>query len=158
MTGKGHYGRVFQGYLRANPDIKIAVKTFSKSDLTPTVFQFIKEEITAMNRVDHPNICKLLEAYESPSTVYMVIEYCQGGTLYEKLNEDFNQFSEDKSRKIMKRLLQAINHCHAKGIVHRDLKPENIMLKTDSDELNPIDIKLIDFGLCKVLPYNAKLN
>ena len=111
-----------------------------------------------MNRVDHPNICKLLEAYESPSTIYMVIEYCEGGTLYEKLNEDFNQFSEDKARKIMKRLLQAINHCHAKGIVHRDLKPENIILKTDSDELNPFDIKLIDFGLCKVLPYNAKLN
>jgi calcium-dependent protein kinase len=38
------------------------------------------------------------------------------------------------------------------------LKPENIMLKTDSEELNPSDIKLIDFGLCKVLPFNSKRN
>ena len=43
-----------------------------------------------MNRVDHPNICKLIEAFESSSSVYLVIESCEGGNLYEKLNEDFN--------------------------------------------------------------------
>ncbi len=58
----------------------------------------------------------------------------------------------------MKILFQVINHCHANGVVHRDLKPENIMLKMDSEEINPSDVKLIDFGLCKVLPFNSKRN
>jgi serine/threonine protein kinase len=56
----------------------------------------------------------------------------------------------------MKKILLAINHCHNNGIVHRDLKPENIMLKIASEELNVGDIKIIDFGLCKVLSYNNK--
>jgi len=43
-----------------------------------------------MNRVDHPNICKFIEAFESTTSIYLVIENCEGGNLYEKLNEDFN--------------------------------------------------------------------
>jgi serine/threonine protein kinase len=58
----------------------------------------------------------------------------------------------------MKILFQVINHCHANGVVHRDLKPENIMLKMGSEEINPSDVKLIDFGLCKLLPFNSKRN
>lgn len=58
----------------------------------------------------------------------------------------------------MKKLFQAINHCHDNGIVHRDLKPENIMLKTDDEDLSVADIKLIDFGLCKILQFNTKHN
>ena len=88
--GKGHYGKVFQGYLRSNPGLQLAIKTFQKANLSPTVQKFIKEEVAGMNRVDHPNICKLVEAFESPSSIYLVIEYCDGGNLYEKLNEDFN--------------------------------------------------------------------
>jgi serine/threonine protein kinase len=45
---------------------------------------------------------------------------------------------------MMKKLLRAVNHCHANGIVHRDIKPENIMIGSDKE------IKLIDFGLSKL--------
>ena len=58
----------------------------------------------------------------------------------------------------MKKLFQAICHSHANGIVHRDLKPENIMFKTENEEMNAADIKIIDFGLCKILPFNSKQN
>jgi serine/threonine protein kinase len=88
--GKGHYGKVYQGHFRSNPGLKLAIKTFQKADLSPTVLKFIKEEIAGMNRVDHPNICKFIEAFESPTSIYLVIENCEGGNLYEKLNEDFN--------------------------------------------------------------------
>jgi len=54
-------------------------------------------------------------------------------------------FSEGEAAKIMKKLLRAINHCHASGVVHRDIKPENIMYGKDGE------IKLIDFGLSKTV-------
>jgi calcium-dependent protein kinase len=43
-----------------------------------------------MSRLDHPNVIKLFDAYESNSTIYLVIEYCEGGDLYQKLSKDFN--------------------------------------------------------------------
>jgi len=52
-------------------------------------------------------------------------------------------FSEREAAHIMKRLLRAINHCHASGVVHRDIKPENIMIGKDGE------YKLIDFGLSR---------
>jgi calcium-dependent protein kinase len=54
-------------------------------------------------------------------------------------------FIEGEAAKIMKKLLRAINHCHASGVVHRDIKPENIMYGKDGE------IKLIDFGLSKTV-------
>lgn len=111
-----------------------------------------------MHRLNHPNVIKIFEAFESTSALYLVMEYCTGGDLYKKLFYSYQTISEEKSRKIMKRLFQAINHCHNHGIVHRDLKPENIMLKSDEDEMDASTIKIIDFGLCKILPFNNKLN
>jgi serine/threonine protein kinase len=54
-------------------------------------------------------------------------------------------FNESEAATIMKRLLRAINHCHASGVVHRDIKPENIMYGKDGE------IKLIDFGLSRTV-------
>ena len=52
-------------------------------------------------------------------------------------------FNESEAAQIMKKLLRAVNHCHASGVVHRDIKPENIMIGRDGE------IKLIDFGLSR---------
>lgn len=60
----------------------MAVKTFQKAELTPQTTKFIKDEITAMHRMNHPNIVKMFEAYESNSAIYLVMEYCKGGDLY----------------------------------------------------------------------------
>lgn len=56
----------------------------------------------------------------------------------------------------MKKLFLAINHCHSNGIVHRDLKPENIIYKNSPENGSSEDIKIIDFGLSKILsnPYS----
>ena len=73
------------------------------------------------------------------------MEYCKGGELFEKIADSREDFTEQKTAKIMKALFLAVNHCHTNGIVHRDLKPENVMY--DGDDR----IKIIDFGLSKLL-------
>lgn len=78
--------------------------------------------------------------------MYLVMEYCPGGELFDKIAAQENQvFNESEAALIMKKLLRAINHCHAWGVTHRDIKPENIMYGQDGE------IKLIDFGLSRHL-------
>ena len=96
-----------------------------------------------MASLDHPNIVKYYETYESPNYLYLVMEYCQGGELFKKLTENHSQFTELSAARIMQSLLLAVNYLHSKGIAHRDLKPENVMFASDDR------IKIIDFGLSK---------
>ena len=98
-----------------------------------------------MASLDHPNIVKYYETFESPNYLYLVMEYCQGGELFKKLTDQQHHiFTEQKAARIMRSLFMAINHLHSKGIAHRDLKPENIMYSGLNDR-----IKIIDFGLSK---------
>ena len=96
-----------------------------------------------MASLDHPNIVKYYETYESPNYLYLVMEHCQGGELFKQLTEDRAQFTEEKAAHIMRSLFLAVNHLHSKGVAHRDLKPENVMYGSDDR------IKIIDFGLSK---------
>ena len=103
----------------------------------------LKDEIKTLASLDHPNIVKYYETYESPNYLYLVMEYCEGGELFKRLTEKREEFTQEKAAHIMKSLFLAVNHLHSKGIAHRDLKPENIMYSSDER------IKIIDFGLSK---------
>ena len=84
------------------------------------------------------------ETYVDEKYIYLVMEYINGGELFEKIAaQENNVFNEEMASVFMKKLFSALNHMHSQGIVHRDIKPENIMI-TKEDEL-----KLIDFGLSK---------
>lgn len=75
------------------------------------------------------------------------MEYCGGGDLFDKItSQEDGEMTELKASVIMKKLFQAINHCHSNNVAHRDLKPENIMYTEDGE-----DIKIIDFGLSKLI-------
>lgn len=93
--------------------------------------------------MDHPNIVKYYETYDDVKYMYLVMEYCSGGELFDKLSL-FKNVCESEICKYIKRIVRAINHCHAHGIVHRDIKPENVVFSKNND------IKLIDFGLAKI--------
>jgi calcium-dependent protein kinase len=114
--------------------------------------------------LDHPNISKYYETYDSPKNIYLVMEYCGGVDLFDKIVKNKDSFSEQKAAQIMKCLFLAINHCHSLNIAHRDLKPENIMydeeveMNTDLSEVRYEQIKIIDFGLSKQRSTNKKLS
>ncbi len=96
-----------------------------------------------MKRLDHSNILKIYEVYETIHSIYLVIDLLEGGELLKRVKESPKLSHKDIS-KLMNNLLLALEHIHLKKIMHRDLKPENLLLK---DKNNLFDIVIADFGL-----------
>jgi len=107
----------------------------------------LREEIYIMAQLDHPNIVRLEEVYESLNEIYLVQELCNGGELFDRLDEqpDYH-YNEQECAKLVKLMLSSVRYIHSKGIIHRDLKLENFLFSsTETDS----ELKLIDFGLSK---------
>ena len=109
-----------------------------------------KNEINILSKMDHPNIIRLFEIFEDARNISIIMELCEGGNLFEKINilaEKDKSFSEKEAVKIFKQIISGVSYCHSQGICHRDLKPENIMFLNKNPD-SPI--KIIDFGLSKI--------
>ena len=100
----------------------------------PRILEEMRREIYTMSRLHHPNVIRLYEAYERRRHIYLVMEYCRGGSLFNR------KFSEPQVAVIIGKILNALEYLHSKNVVHRDLKLENIMY-------NRGEPKIIDFGL-----------
>ena len=98
----------------------------------------------------HENIIQLLDVFESVTYIFLVFELCEEGELFDYLNRVVT-ISEKKARRIMRQVVEALQHCHARQVVHRDIKPENILLDTDHN------VKLTDFGFAKILRSEERL-
>jgi len=109
--------------------------------------QQLREEIAIMCQLDHPNIVRLEEVYESHSEIYLVQELCVGGELFDRLDEqpDYH-YSEAQCARLVKQMLCSVRYLHSKGIIHRDLKLENFLFSTEKADS---ELKMIDFGLSK---------
>lgn len=79
--------------------------------------------------------------YEEELFVYVVMEMCNGGELFDRIVERGN-ISEATVKNFMQQLLSAVAYCHMNKVIHRDLKPENIMLVSAKED----NLKIIDFG------------
>ena len=88
---------------------------------------------------------KLYEIWLQPDKCFLVIEYCEGGELFDYILRN-KKLSEHIAARIMKQLFSGLNYLHSNLIAHRDIKPENIMLKK-VDDIS--EIKFIDFGFSK---------
>lgn len=143
--GHGEFGTVKKGYKQNDPSAVFAVKSVPKSKVASKLM-LLERELTVLTRVDHPNIIKLFEIYDDKEFVHLVMEYCDGGELFEQIAK-FGKFCEAEAAKIMYSLLHAVSHLHSQSISHRDLKPENIMFSSTDEHA---EIKLVDFGLAKL--------
>eukprot|EP00550_Attheya_septentrionalis_P000016 CAMPEP_0198286134 /NCGR_PEP_ID=MMETSP1449-20131203/5274_1 /TAXON_ID=420275 /ORGANISM="Attheya septentrionalis, Strain CCMP2084" /LENGTH=1078 /DNA_ID=CAMNT_0043983777 /DNA_START=234 /DNA_END=3470 /DNA_ORIENTATION=- len=107
----------------------------------------LREEIYIMCQLDHPNIVRLEEVYESHSEIYLVQELCYGGELFDRLDDqpDYH-YTEAQCARLVKQMMCSVRYLHLKGIIHRDLKLENFLFSTTSQHS---ELKMIDFGLSK---------
>jgi calcium-dependent protein kinase len=155
ITKKGLFGRIVQIRKRAPLEVigaadnkLYALKSIILSRVSDEFIDELRNEITILQSLDHPNIVKAYEVYETSVNIYLVLEHCSGGDLYSR-----TPYSEKDSAKIVGKLLSAITHMHNHNITHRDLKFENIMFESQAEDA---EIKLIDFGLSKKIDGGKK--
>ena len=146
--GSGGFAKVFLAiHIPTNSKvaIKILNKILFKNDKINTIR--FKKEVQILKKVKHANIARLYEVIETPSKIYLVMEYCPNGELLDYiLNHRF--LDEITARHFFQQYINALHYLHSQNICHRDIKPENLLLDRYKN------IKLIDFGISTF--YNKK--
>ena len=155
QLGKGGYGKVYEVKNKKSGEIH-ACKHLSR--LSIKNLEKFEREIQILINSDHPNIIKIYEVYESQRSLYIVMELCKGGEIFDRIIEHIESkkmYSEKDAATMMEQVMSCIAYCHNNGICHRDLKPENLLyLNKGPEQNNPI--KVIDFGLSQFI--KEKLN
>jgi len=147
VLGMGSFGIVYKGYGLSPPHSPVAVKMICKKDLNEHRMLRLKTEIELLQMLDHKNIIKLLNVYESDENVYLVFEY-KNCDLYTFIQNN-GPVTEMVAMEIFHHLVDAISYCHSQGVVHLDVKLENILIDQDT-----LDVYLADFGFAT---YNDKI-
>ncbi|KAJ7180576.1 kinase-like domain-containing protein [Mycena filopes] len=100
----------------------------------------LEREIVVMKLIDHPNIMRLYDVWETSTELYLILEYVKGGELFEYLCKK-GRLPTEEALGYFQQIIAAIDYCHQFNIAHRDLKPENILLDED------FNVKIADFGM-----------
>ena len=133
----GHNGPVPAGTV-------VAVKVLRQEYMhDPDLVRRFKNESKAISLLNHPNIVKVYDVSVNDDLQYIVMEYVDGMTLREYLNQRGGRLTNRETVHFISQILKALEHAHANGVVHRDIKPQNIMLLADST------IKVMDFGIAR---------
>lgn len=114
----------------------------------------IKEEIAVMKKLNHPNLCGLIEVLDDPreDSLYMVMEMCKRGIIMKVgVDERYDPYDDEHCRHWFRDLILGIEYLHAQGIVHRDIKPDNCLL-TESEVL-----KVVDFGVSEMFEKDSEM-
>lgn len=142
-AGQGASGSV---YLAENVEDrqKVAIK---QMDLTVQPHKdLLINEILIMKDSQHPNIVNFLDSYlRNNNDLWVIMEYMEGGSLYEVIENNDFKLSELQIAVICKGTLQGLQHLHQKNIIHRDIKSDNVLLDSKGN------VKITDFGFCAKL-------
>ena len=123
----------------------VAVKVLRQELMhDPDLVRRFKNESKAISLLNHPNIVKVYDVSVSENLQYIVMEYVDGMTLREYLNERGGKLTSRETVHFISQILKALEHAHANGVVHRDIKPQNIML------LDNGQLRMMDFGIARI--------
>uniref|UniRef100_A0A8C3WPX2 non-specific serine/threonine protein kinase n=1 Tax=Catagonus wagneri TaxID=51154 RepID=A0A8C3WPX2_9CETA len=150
LVGHGAFAVVFR-----KTDWEVAIKSINKKNLSKSQI-LLGKEIKILKELQHENIVALYDVQELPNSVFLVMEYCNGGDLADYLQAK-GTLSEDTIRVFLHQIAAAMRVLHSKGIIHRDLKPQNILLSYASrrkSSVSGIRIKIADFGFARYLHSN----
>ena len=163
--GKGSFGEVFLTKVKGDDSKKYATKKLNREEIENSenseAIKYLKNEITILHNLHHPNIVKFVDIKKTKKHYYIVMEYCNGGELSKAL-EDYQEkygkpFSQEIVQHFMRQIISAFKYIHGLKIIHRDVKLDNILInfesEKDKEDLNLMKAtaKIIDFGFaCQV--------
>ena len=123
----------------------VAVKVLRQELMhDPDLVRRFKNESKAISLLNHPNIVKVYDVSVSENLQYIVMEYVDGMTLREYLNERGGKLTSRETVHFISQILKALDHAHHNGVVHRDINPQNIML------LDNGQLRMMDFGIARI--------
>ncbi|EMS64675.1 Calcium-dependent protein kinase 29 [Triticum urartu] len=142
--GSGQFGTTYLCTERAT-GLKYACKSVSKRKLVRRAdVEDMRREVTILQHLSgQPNIAEFRGAFEDAESVHLVMEFCSGGELFDRITAK-GSYSERQAAAVCRDILTVVHVCHFMGVLHRDLKPENFLLASPADDA---PLKAIDFGL-----------
>ena len=145
--GKGTFAKVKLA-IHLPKKNKVAIKIIEKRRLKEEddIIR-LKREFEMLTQFNNPNVISVSEIFESKDAYFTVMEYCDGGELFNYIVEN-KILSDEKSAFFYFQIINGLEYIHSLGIVHRDLKPENLLLTSEHI------IKIIDFGLSNYFSKN----
>jgi len=152
VLGSGYNGVVRQATRKGLEGQKFAVKAFKIASVSPDKKAELQAEVSIFLCMDHPQITRLFDVYESDDYMFLVMECMEGGELFDRVTA-LKRFTEKDAADAVMQMLLAVNYIHSHGVVHRDIKLENFLYDTKNSNF----LKLIDFGFSKVWDPNIKM-
>ncbi|XP_062327272.1 myosin light chain kinase 3 isoform X1 [Osmerus eperlanus] len=113
----------------------------------------VKNEIGVMNQLNHVNLIQLYDAFESRTNLTLIMEYVEGGELFDRIVDESYQLTELDAIVFTRQICEGVQYLHQQYILHLDLKPENILCVSSTGN----QIKIIDFGLARKYRPREKL-
>ncbi|XP_067451525.1 interferon-induced very large GTPase 1-like [Thunnus thynnus] len=149
--GKGGFGKAI--LVKSKEDgHQYVIKEIGISRMSPEERQKAQKEVEVLAKMSHPNIVQYKESFEEEDCLCIVMDYCEGGDLFKKINSQKRElFSEDQILDWFVQICLALKHIHDRKILHRDIKPQNIFLTKDET------VQLGDFGVSRVLNSTKEL-
>lgn len=151
LVGKGAFGKVTLGVHKLTGS-EVAIKTIEKSYMKDDFSRKkVLQEVYILKNIKHSNVIRLLEVFESPKHLLIVMEYSGGGDLLKYIKKH-GRLSENKAREYFIQIVYGLAHCHWRSVLHRDVKLDNILLDSNGG------VKLWDFGVSKIMKKDQVIN
>jgi len=141
--GEGGMGKVYRATSVGSLEGEYVLKVFT-SPQEPAALARFQRECEVMSQLDHPNIVKVFGTGQEGALPYLVLEYVEGPTLQELIDER-GRFSWKSATRAVKQIALALASAHEQGVIHRDIKPSNILVARGGI------LKVFDFGLAKTM-------
>jgi serine/threonine protein kinase len=143
LLGRGGFGSVYLATDKTTGQ-QVAIKEIEAG---PTGVVPIESEWSIQKQFDCPYIVNIYDAYSEPSRYLLVMEYVNGGELFDSIVNN-GAFSESSAATLVQQVLIGLKVLHSNKVVHRDLKPENLLLNFAPD--GSFTCKICDFGLAGI--------
>ncbi|XP_053705824.1 myosin light chain kinase family member 4-like [Synchiropus splendidus] len=150
VLGGGRFGQVHK-CMEKSSGLTLAAKIIKAK--SPKEKDVVRNEIQVMNQLDHSNLIQLYAAFESRHDIILVMEYVEGGELFDRIIDENYNLTELDTVLFIRQICEGLQYMHKMYILHLDLKPENILCVSRATN----KIKIIDFGLARRYKPREKL-